>query len=309
MARLDLEDGSVIDTGSGSATRPAGIAVGEGSVWVTNAGDGTVSRIDVETNEVSEELDAGAGPSGIAVGGRRAVGGRCDQRRAPAGRPHVGRHGAVPLAGQPSGVAYTPDAVWVSVAPAGISRVDPAELTVTFTEDVGDGPTAVLPAFDSIWVTNQLDDTVSRLEPSTGRALTAIPVGEGPNSLGLAGGKIWVANEFAGSVTAIDPTTNDPDPRSPVDGSVASLAADGDRLWLSVGASAARAPWWNPRGLLVPECTHHLGPVRRVRLRRLADAGAHERRTPGVSEGGWCQTARPSCPTSPRHCRRSPPTD
>jgi YVTN family beta-propeller protein len=239
VARLSLQDGSVIDPSIRVGTSPAGIAVGEGSVWVTNAGDGTVSRIDVETNEVSQELDVGAGPSGIAVGdGALWV---ADAIRGELLRVDLtsGEMESVPMPGQPSGVAFTPEGVWVSVTPAGISRVDPADLTVTFTADVGDGPTAVLPAFGSIWVTNQLDGTVSRLEPSTGRALTAIPVGVEPNSLGRAGGKIWVANETDGSVTAIDPTTNDPDPAIHVGGSVASLAADGDRLWLSVGASAA----------------------------------------------------------------------
>ena len=40
-------------------TSPAGVAVGMGSVWVTNGGDGTVSRIDAETNavNVTEELE------------------------------------------------------------------------------------------------------------------------------------------------------------------------------------------------------------------------------------------------------------
>jgi YVTN family beta-propeller protein len=239
VARLSLQDGSVIDPSIRVGTSPAGIAVGEGSVWVTNAGDGTVSRIDVETNEVSQELDAGSGPSGIAVGdGALWV---ADAIRGELMRLDLtsGETEPVPLPGQPSGVAFTPDGVWVSLTPARVSRVDPAELTVTFTEDVGNGPTAVLPAFDSIWVANRLDGTVSRLEPSTGRALTAIPVGEGPNSLGVAGGRIWVANEFDGSITAIDPATNAPDPAINVGGSVASLAADGDRLWVAVGASAA----------------------------------------------------------------------
>ena len=238
VARLSLQDGSVIDPSIRVGTSPAGVAVGEGSVWVTNASDGTVSRIDVETNEVSQEIDAGAGPSGIAVGdGALWV---ADTTRGELLRVDLtsGETEPVPLPGQPAGVAFTPEGVWVSVTPSRVSRVDPAELTVTFTEDVGDGPTAVLPAFGSIWVANQLDGTVSRLEPPTGRALTAIPVGQGPNSLGVAGGKIWVANEHGGSVTAIDPTTNDPDPAIHVGGSVASLAADGDRLWLSVGASA-----------------------------------------------------------------------
>jgi YVTN family beta-propeller protein len=239
VARVSLEDGSVIDPSIRVGASPAGVAVGEGSVWVTNASDGTVSRIDVETNEVSQQIDAGSGPSGIAVGdGALWV---ADAIRGELLRVDLASRETepVPMPGQPSGVAYTPDGVWISVAPGRISRVDPAELTVTFTEDVGDGPTAVLPAFGSIWVANQLDGTVSRLEPSTGRALTAIPVGQGPNSLGVAGGKIWVANEFDGSITAIDPATNDPDPSIRVGGSVASAAADGDQLWVSVGASAA----------------------------------------------------------------------
>jgi len=239
VARVSLQDGSVIDPSIRVGASPAGVAVGEGSVWVTNASDGTVSRIDVETNEVSQELDAGAAPSGIAVGdGALWI---ADAIRGELLRIDLtsGDTEPVPLPGQPSGVAFTPDGVWVSVSPARVSRVDPAELNVTFTEDVGDGPTAVLSAFGSIWVANQLDGTVSRLEPSTGRALTTIPVGRGPNSLGVAGDKMWVANEFDGSVTAIDPATNDPDPAIRVGGSVASAAADGDQLWISVGASAA----------------------------------------------------------------------
>ena len=68
MARLNLEDGSVTDPNIEVGTSPAGVAVGEGSVWVTNAGDGTVSRIDPETGDVTEEIPVGTAPSGIAFG-------------------------------------------------------------------------------------------------------------------------------------------------------------------------------------------------------------------------------------------------
>jgi YVTN family beta-propeller protein len=237
VTRLDLADGSIIDT-IRVGTSPAGVAVGEGSVWVTNAGDGTVSRINVETNEVSDTLDAGAGPSGIAVGDGALwvadeIGGellRVD--------PTSGKTRAVALAGQPSGVAFTPDGVWVSVAPAGIARVDPADLSVTLAQSVGNGPTAVLPAFGSIWVANHLDGTVSRLEPSTGRVESTIPVGDGPNALGATADTLWVANELDGSITAIDPATDTVERAVPVGGAAASLAADGEGLWLAVGASA-----------------------------------------------------------------------
>ena len=237
VARLSLEDGSIIDTIRVGAS-PAGVAVDEDSVWVTNAGDGTVSRINAETNEVSQTLDAGSGPSGIAVGDGAlwvadTIGAQL-LRVDPATEETV----AVALAGQASGVAFTPDGVWVSVAPAGVARVDPSSLVVTLTQTVGTGPTAVLPAYDSIWVANHIDGTVSRLEPSTGRVQATVEVGEGPNGLGASEGSLWVANEFDDSITAIDPGTNTVERTTPVGGAAASVAIDGDGLWLAVGASA-----------------------------------------------------------------------
>jgi len=237
VARLDVEDGSVSDT-IRVGSSPAGVAVGEGSVWVTNAGDGTVSRIDVETNEVSQELDAGAGPSGIAVGDGAlwvadAIGGellRID--------PTSAETLSVALAGQPGAVAFTPKGVWVSYAPGGIARVGPGDLSVTLDQRVGSGPTAVLPAFGSIWVANHLDGTVSRLEPSTGRVEAAIRVGGGPIALAAAEGSLWVANDSDDSIIAIDPVTDQVERKLSVGGAAASLTADGDGLWLAVGASA-----------------------------------------------------------------------
>jgi YVTN family beta-propeller protein len=49
-----------------AGSRPAAIAVGGGAVWVANSGDGTVSRIDPETNEVVVSITIGGTPVGIA---------------------------------------------------------------------------------------------------------------------------------------------------------------------------------------------------------------------------------------------------
>jgi ABC-type transport system substrate-binding protein/class 3 adenylate cyclase len=237
VVRLSLEDGSVVDT-IGVGASPAGVAVGEGSVWVTNSADGTVSRINVEINEASQTLPAGSVPSGIAVGDGAlwiadTVGAALLRVDTTSGEAQT-----VPLAGQPSGVAFTKDGVWVSAAPAGVARVDPTDLSVTLTKTVGSGPTAIVPAFGSIWVANHLDGTVTRLEPSTGRVEATIAVGEGPTALTAAADTLWVANEFGGSIDAIDPTTNTVEQTVPVGGGAASLAAAGDGLWLAVGASA-----------------------------------------------------------------------
>jgi streptogramin lyase len=84
-----------------------------------------VSRIDPDTNEESQRLNVGASPTGIAVGDgvlwiADSIGGallRVD--------PTTEEVVEVALAGLPSGVAFTPDGVWVSVAPNSVARVDP----------------------------------------------------------------------------------------------------------------------------------------------------------------------------------------
>ena len=197
-----------------------------------------VSRVDPDTNEESQRLKVGSSPTGIAVGDgvlwvADSVGGallRVD--------PTTEEVVEVALAGLPSGVTFTPDGVWVSVAPNTVARIDPDEQSVVFSQPVGNGPTALLAAFGSIWVANHLDGTVTRLEPSTGRAEATIPVGQGPNALAAAGGLIWVGNELEDTVVAIEPATDNVDQTVPVGSAAASLSTDEEGLWLAVGASA-----------------------------------------------------------------------
>ena len=54
------------DPGRGGS---AGIAVGAGSVWVTNQLDGTVSRIDPERRAVVDTIHVGPRPVELAVDG------------------------------------------------------------------------------------------------------------------------------------------------------------------------------------------------------------------------------------------------
>ncbi len=239
IVRLDLADGSVTDQSIRVGSAPSGIAVDANAVWVANAGDGTVSRVDPESNETSDTIPVGTSPSAIAVGdGSLWVG---DSIAATLFRvdPTSREIEPIELDGQPAGVVYTPDSVWVSMAPNLIARIDPSTRRVTFTTSIGSGPVGVTVAFESVWVANQLDDTVTRLEPSTGRQIATIPVGSGPVALAAAGDRLWVANEFEGTVEAIDPTSNTIERGAEVGGAAVSLAVDDQDLWLATGASPA----------------------------------------------------------------------
>jgi peptide/nickel transport system substrate-binding protein len=236
VVRVDPTDGEIQDRIEVGAS-PSGIAIGAGSVWVTDAGDGTVSRISPETNSAGEPLPAGSRPTGIAFGGGAlwvadsltgtlfridAATGATEERDLP---------------GLPSGVAFTDDGVWVTMAPSDVARVDPDDLEIALTESVGIGPTAVLPAFGSIWVANRLDGTVSRLDPSTANTVSQVRVGDGPNGLAASGGSVWVTTGYDGVVTPIDPNGETTGQAVPVGVALGSVAASGDDLWLAASAS------------------------------------------------------------------------
>ena len=46
---------------------PVAVAVDNEAVWVANAGDGTVSRIDPASAKVVETIEVGGSPAGIAA--------------------------------------------------------------------------------------------------------------------------------------------------------------------------------------------------------------------------------------------------
>src|SRR5262249_39144600 len=145
---------------------PSGIALGDDAVWVANAGDGTVERIDIETNEVSQTLPAGSSPQAIAIGGGYLW--VADHVSAALLRNDANSEEStsIEVPGLPSAVAYTPEGIWTALAPGGLARVD--DDRVTFDKDAGQGPSAVTYAFGSIWVANELSATITRIEPSGG---------------------------------------------------------------------------------------------------------------------------------------------
>jgi YVTN family beta-propeller protein len=167
VERLDRETGrTVARIRVGRA--PSAIAVGEGSVWVTNNLDDTVSRIDLQSNR---------------------------------------RLATIPVSSEPVGIATGFGAIWVANTGSDtVSRIDPDRGKVTGTIEVGRGPRGMAVGEGGVWVTNYLDDTVSRINPDTGRVSETIPVGAGPTGIAVSGGgTIWVADTLDRSVSRIDP--------------------------------------------------------------------------------------------------------
>ncbi len=161
--------GPPIRTGDGAY----GVAVGGGLLWVTNAIDGTVARIDLDT-------------------------------RRPVGRP-------VRVGARPHAIAFAEDGVWVvNNDDDTVVRLDPRSgRRIGRPIPVGDEPEAIVLGAGSAWTLN-LDGTVTRIDPRTMRPAATIVVG--PRTIGgglaFAGGRLWVTEASEDTLSAIDPASN-----------------------------------------------------------------------------------------------------
>jgi len=169
VERIDPATGRVLAR-TGVGLSPAGIAIGDGSVWVADSTQDTVTRIDPVTN-TSATTPVGHGPSAIAVG---------------------------------SG------GVWVADSPDdAVIRIDPSTDAVTDTIGVGRAPAGLALGGGSLWVANSGSGTVSQIDPASRRVIQTIDIGNSPTGLTFAGGLLWVsvqANSLLGPAAATGST-------------------------------------------------------------------------------------------------------
>lgn len=173
-------------------TTPSTIAVGEGGVWVLNADDRTISKIDPETKRV-RTFGTGGTPTDLAVG---------------EGAVWVGNGAET---GRGFGIVYT----------ASVSRLDPESTAPSETavlpgrlspgaDSSGDhrlpGVSQIAAGAGGVWAINP-DLSVSRIDAETGKIVARIPVRAGG---AIAAGRegVWVLGAAGTEVIEIDRRTN-----------------------------------------------------------------------------------------------------
>jgi len=191
---------------------PDGIAVDDaGSVWVTNARDDTLTRIDERSGRVvGRPIAAGDDPDGVVAAKgvvwlASAKEGRVLRFETTGDAPVPG--GTIDVGAQPEGIALGRQLVWVANIQDGtVNRIDRASPSVVGAPiGVGNKPTGVFVG-SSVWVTNNADATVTRIDPSTAQVVGApLPVGRGPRGVVEGEGSVWVANSADDTVSRLEP--------------------------------------------------------------------------------------------------------
>jgi len=186
---------------------PSGITTGNGAVWVANSLDGTVSRIDPTTNMVVQPIRVGNGPVGIVY----AAGSVWVANTGDDTITMINAVSGTPTKKLPiaaTELAFGDGTLWASERSANrVARIDPATGSLVQTIQVGNGPTGLAFGSGAAWVANSLDGTVSRIDPATNIA-TAVAVGNGPTAVAVGASGVWVSNQFDGTLARIDPRTS-----------------------------------------------------------------------------------------------------
>jgi DNA-binding beta-propeller fold protein YncE len=130
------------------------LALRAGSLWITNRGAATVTRVSTSTRQIENVIPVGAGPKGIAVDA---------------------------------------DAAWVAAAgDDALSRIDVDTLKVT-TIALRTTPERVAVSANGVWVTSRAAGRLLRIDPRTRRVRENIAIGDDPFSLDVVGSDhVWI---------------------------------------------------------------------------------------------------------------------
>lgn len=229
---------------------PIALAADSGSLWVANAVDRSISRIDLRRRRTTRTLAVGANPTSVATtaGAVWVIAGGQTKRLDPrfnsivktirAGRVNTfartqvsaaragtnlwiaDGYGVAQIDGRtnrivrrvqtgdsPSGIAAYRNDVWVSDnVDNTVTRVEPTNATTTIP--VARGPRGIAAGAGAVWVAATADNALVRIDPEQAAVVTTIPVGRQPTSVAFAAGSVWVANREDGTVSRVDPAHN-----------------------------------------------------------------------------------------------------
>ena len=223
LTRIDPSSGRVRGTLNTSVSVPCGLAVGQGSVWVTDCDSPTLVQIDpsldppVIANRFrlpvrpgflsSETHEVALGAGSVWVGQGNANPSYVHRLDPRTGR--VQKSILIPDGGAQA-LAFGDGALWVANADISqVSRIDAGTNEVTATPSVGNTNICCLAAGGGYaWVATNPDHQIWKLD-AQGAVTTSIKLAGVIENVTYSGSALWAAEGDAGAIVRIDPTTDE----------------------------------------------------------------------------------------------------
>jgi sugar lactone lactonase YvrE len=244
VAAINPHTGHVIADVTVGAT-PTQVAAGSGYVWVLNANNKTISRVDPRKRQTSGSpfsvsatptgLAAGAGALWVAAGDKNAV-----LRVNPATELQEGA--PIPVPGSINtylhelGVSFGAGQVYVISSGGTIARLDPAvnKVVAHVPGPADSGGVGPLLAADphGLWVASSAG--IDHLAPRQLSPVSpTVPGPQYPNAVALGAGSAWVTDESGDSVWRIDADLGRLDHTIPVGGRPSAVTVGAGAVWVA----------------------------------------------------------------------------
>lgn len=170
VVRIDPDSAQIVG-GVRVGAGPASLAYADGTLWVANERDQTVSRIDTRS------------------------------------QAEIARPGGV---GRPVAILASGNRVWVAdgfVGRLSIIDIETNAVSLVLSNRPGIGPMAG--GFGAIWIVDRIAEAVLRVDART-QQIQEIPLAaeSGPVAIAASADAIWVANELGMTLVKLDPTAN-----------------------------------------------------------------------------------------------------
>ncbi len=201
---------------------PNAIRYLDGSIWVLNFADGTLSRINPATNSVIATIKVGTGYGDITYGDGSIWEVSEEQsfvlRIDPAANSVVAK---IPTQGiRPMGLAWTPGAIWVgnhghdAGKKATVARIDTSTNQVVWQTGVGNatydavgGPSWVKTAFGAVWFSVPNANELDRIDPGHDGVTQAVAPIDCVGDAEPLDGSVWLS-DCSNGFYRLDPATN-----------------------------------------------------------------------------------------------------
>ena len=196
LVRLDLD--GTIQPGKPVGTGYGGIEFGADSVWLVNADQATMAKVDSVTGDLTTfPLEGAEQPLDLVIEGDSiwitdGLGKQVLQFDPGSGE--IIDH--VDLDGAPSGIALGDGSLWITMPDDdAVARIDPANRQRMGTIDhICDNPRGVASGEGSVWVTCTNDGVVAEIATAQGTVVRRVELGDGlsPEGVVVTDDGVWV---------------------------------------------------------------------------------------------------------------------
>jgi DNA-binding SARP family transcriptional activator/streptogramin lyase len=224
---------------------PGPIVAADGSVWVGNGDDHTLTRIDVQSGTTLKTFGLSSAPTSLCttkgtvwigngfVGTLSRVRAAYDQLSSPF-FPGPSISGLLAVAG-------TPDDLWAGLADQTLLRLDPASLRPRASLQLSVRVRAMAVIADAVWILEFRDNAVTRIDLAKGAPTASVKPAGATVAIASGEGLIWVATSDKNQVLRLDPESGSVLVSLPLSFSPTAMVADAGTVWVVGGPNGTLA--------------------------------------------------------------------